>query len=81
MLGGIEFINVPDKDGNTMLYYALLFNHPNPDIVRALLEAGAEMELVTSQCYDSALMTLTRPSATSGRAGSPRCRPARNGAT
>ena len=63
---GIEFINVPDKDGNTMLYYALLFNHPNPDIVRALLEAGAEMELVTSQCYDSALMTLTRPSATSG---------------
>ena len=64
---GTEFINVPDKDRNTMLYYALRPEHPNPDIVRALLEAGAEMELVTSQwSYDSALMTLTRPSATSG---------------
>ena len=64
---GTEFINVPDKDRNTMLYYALRPEHPNPEIVRALLEAGAEMELVTSQwSYDSALMTLTRPSATSG---------------
>ena len=64
---GIEFINVPDKDGNTMLYYALRPEHPNPDIVRALLEAGAEMESVTSHySYDSALMTLTRPSETSG---------------
>ena len=45
---GIEFINEMDKDHKKLLYYALAPEHPNPDIVRALLEGGAELSSVGS---------------------------------
>lgn len=61
-----KLVNVPDKDGNTMLYYALRLNHPKPDIVRALLDAGASLEVVSIRPAKTALDFVMMPEGSMG---------------
>ena len=61
-----KLVNVPDKDGNTMLYYALRLNHPKPDIVRALLDAGAALDVVSVRPGKTALDFVMMPEGSMG---------------
>ena len=61
-----KLVNVPDKDGKTMLYYALRLNHPKPDIVRALLDAGAALDKVSVRPEKTALDFVMMPEGSMG---------------
>lgn len=61
-----KLVNVPDKDGNTMLYYALRLNHPKPEIVRALLDAGAALDMVSIRPAKTALDFVMMPEGSMG---------------
>ena len=61
-----KLVNVPDKDGRTMLYYALRLNHPKPDIVRTLLEAGAALDKVSVRPGRTALDFVMMPEGSMG---------------
>ncbi|MBR6241216.1 MAG: hypothetical protein IKQ82_07135 [Lentisphaeria bacterium] len=61
-----KLVNVPDKDGKTILYYALRLNHPKPDIVRALLDAGAALDKVSVRPEKTALDFVMMPEGSMG---------------
>lgn len=67
-----KLMNVPDKDGRTMLYYALRLNHPKPDIVRTLLEAGAALDKVSIRPGQTALDFVMMPEGSMGHKPDPK---------
>ena len=55
-----------------MLYYTLRLNHPKPDIVRALLDAGASLDMVSIRPAKTALDFVMMPEGSMGHKPEPK---------